>query len=140
MGKFAVRSARGAVLAAMLGISSCGGGQVTNTSAPSAGSRSAAAVTPTDYSRLAHWLAAPSSADKKVDVFYIYPTAYSKESSSDPDFCAVDNPQMMKGAQAALLSQAMAFGPSANIYAPYYRQVDALYQLALPAAEQEQNI
>jgi hypothetical protein len=46
----------------------------------------------------------------------------------------------MEGAQAAFSRQAMAFDPSANLYAPYYRQLDAMYQLALPAAQQEQNI
>jgi Protein of unknown function (DUF3089) len=126
-----MRAARCTMLAVMLvvvlGLSGCGG-------------QSAATVTPTDYSQPAHWLAVPSSPDKQVDVFYIYPTAYSKEASSDPNFCAVDNPKMMKGAQAAFSRQATAFDPSANIYAPYYRQVDALYQLALPAAQQEQNI
>src|ERR1035437_4020938 len=126
-----MRAARCTMLAVMLvvvlGLSGCGG-------------QSAATVTPTDYSQPAHWLAVPSSPDKQVDVFYIYPTAYSKEASNDPNFCAVDNPKMMKGAQAAFSRQATAFDPSANIYAPYYRQVDALYQLALPAAQQEQNI
>ncbi len=139
-----VRAARCTMLAVMLvvvmGLSGCGGKQATNTTTPSAGSESTATVTPTDYSQPEHWLAVPSSPDKQVDVFYIYPTAYSKEASSDPNFCAVDNPQMMKGAQAAFSRQATAFEPSANIYAPYYRQVDATYQLALPAAQQEQNI
>jgi hypothetical protein len=112
-------------------------GDTSSTSAPTTVTE---AATPTDYSQPAHWLAVASSPDKPVDVFYIYPTAYSKATPSDPDFCPIDNPTMMKGAQAAFSRQATAFEPSANLYAPYYRQVDAMYQLALPAAQQEQNI
>jgi len=78
--------------------------------------------------------------DKKADVFYIYPTAYSREASSDPNVCTVDNAGMMKSAHGAYARQAMAFNPSANIYAPYYRQIDATYQLGLSAAQQKANI
>ena len=128
------------VLVVVLGQAGCTSLPAVGIPTPSAGSASTATVTPTDYSQPAHWLAVPSSPDKKADVFYIYPTAYSKAAPSDPNFCAVDNPQMMKGAQTAFSRQAVAFDPSANLYAPYYRQVDAMYQLALPAAQQEENI
>jgi hypothetical protein len=128
------------VLAVVVGLAGCGGKPVANTPAPSAAGESTATVTPTDYSQPSHWLAAPERPHKKVDVFYIYPTAYSKEASTDPDFCAVNDPQMMKGAKAAYSRQAVAFDPSANIYAPYYRQVDATYNLALPPAQQDANI
>ena len=121
-----------ATLAAAALAAGCGGKQVTTTTTPT--------ITPTDYSQPAHWLAVPSSPDKQVDVFYIYPTAYSKAAPTDPNFCAIDNPTMVKGAKAAFSRQATAFDPSANIYAPYYRQVDAMYQLALPAARQDDNI
>ena len=133
-----------AVLALSLGSSACSNKDAASipTTGTSTGTTSpaTATVTPTDYSDPVHWLAVPSSPDKQVDVFYIYPTAYSKDASTDPDFCTVDNPQMMKAAQTAFQRQATAFAPSANLYAPYYRQVDAMYQLALPAAQQEQNI
>ncbi|MEW5734174.1 MAG: DUF3089 domain-containing protein [Thermodesulfobacteriota bacterium] len=97
-------------------------------------------IVPTDYSQAKHWLEAPSTPDKTVDVFYVYPTAYSKASPSDPNFCAVNNAKMMQGAKAAYQRQAVAFAPYANIYAPFYRQVDAAYQLALPFAQQDENI
>jgi hypothetical protein len=32
---------------------------------------------PTDYSRPGRWLSVPSTIDKRVDVFYLYPTAYT---------------------------------------------------------------
>lgn len=139
-----MKSVRYAMLAVMLvavvALLGCGGKKATTAPAPYAGTESTGAVTPTDYSQQAHWLAVPKSADKKVDVFYIYPTAYSREASSDPNVCAVDNAGMMKSAQGAYARQAMAFNPSVNIYAPYYRQIDATYQLGLSAAEQKANI
>jgi hypothetical protein len=98
------------------------------------------AITPTDYSQTAHWLAAPTSTDKNADVFYLYPTAYSKASPDDPNFCDIDNPTMVQGAKVSYQRTAAAFAPYANIYAPFYRQVDARYQLSLPFAQQDENI
>jgi Protein of unknown function (DUF3089) len=121
-------------------LSGCGGTKATNTSTQPATSETTATVTPTDYSNPARWLSANTTGAKKVDVFYVYPTAYSRTSTSQPVFCAVDNPQMMKGAQVSFQQQATAFAPLANIYAPYYRQVDATYQLAQPVAQQNANI
>jgi hypothetical protein len=98
------------------------------------------AVTPTDYSQPAHWLHVQQAPQRPVDVFYVYPTAYSRSDPSQPVFCSIDNPVMVQGAQSAYTRQAWAFRSFANIYAPYYRQIDAVYQLALPPAEQEKNI
>ena len=98
------------------------------------------AVTPTDYSQPAHWLHVPRAPRWKIDVFYVYPTSYARADPSQPIFCPVDDPGMMEGAQAAYTRQAWAFRTFANIYAPYYRQIDATYQLSLPPAEQEKNI
>ena len=88
----------------------------------------------TDYSQAAHWLSLPATV-KAVDVFYLYPTAWQKVNNSDPDICDIDNPAMLKGAAAAFARQATAFETVGNIYAPYYRQADAAYVLALPLAE-----
>jgi len=118
------------VAVVVLGLLGCGGKDATTTSATLAET-----LVPTDYSQPAHWLAVPPSPDKKVDVLYVYPTVFSKAAPSDPDFSTVDDPKMMQGAQAAFQRQATAFAPSANLYAPYYRQVDAMYQLAPPAAQ-----
>lgn len=98
------------------------------------------AVTPTDYSQPAHWLHVPKAPRRKVDVFYVYPTSYSRTDPGQPIFCPVDDPGMMEGAQSAYKRQAWAFRTFANIYAPYYRQIDAVYQLSLSPAEQEKNI
>ena len=78
----------------------------------------------TDYSQAAHWLSLPVSPavpDKKVDVFYLYPTAWT---NSDPNtqICAIDEPTMLTGAASAFARQASAFATVGNIYAPFYRQ------------------
>jgi hypothetical protein len=94
-------------------------------------------VQATDYSVSAHWLAVPSNIDKPVDVFYLYPTVWKKASPSDPNICEIDNPTMLKGAQLAYSVQATAFDTVGNVYAPYYRQVDAAYSLSLPLDQQD---
>lgn len=109
-------------------------------SSASPASASPAPVTPTDYSDAAHWLHVPRSHRYAVDVFYVYPTSYARTDSSQPIFCPVDDSVMVAGAQVAFKRQAWAFRTFANIYAPYYRQVDATYQLQLPPDQQEANI
>lgn len=89
----------------------------------------------TDYSQAAHWLSLPAVTEK-VDVFYLYPTAWQKVNNSDPNICKIDNPSMLIGAPAAFARQATAFETVGNIYAPYYRQADGAYILALPLTEQ----
>ncbi len=122
-------------------ISSCGG----STSTTSVTDPSSASVTPTavpspapDYSQAANWLALPSTTTtKQADVFFLYPSAYFRTSSSEPLICAIDNPMMMSGAQQKFRLLASAFQPVANIYAPYYQQADAITVLSMPVAERE---
>ncbi len=90
-----------------------------------------------DYSLASSWLAKPTSLAHKVDVFYLYPSAYSKPDASAPNICAADDPAMMQGAQVAFSRQATAFSPVADIYAPYYSQADATYALSLPPAQRD---
>lgn len=113
-----------------------------STPAPSTSASVHSSIVPTDYSGPSHWLATPAhpaahSQKWAVDVFYLYPTAYSKSSASDPDICAIDNPVMVHGAQVAFQRQATAFRTFTNIYAPYYRQADATWSLSLPAAQHD---
>ena len=95
---------------------------------------------PTDYGDPAHWLAIPAKAAMRVDVFYVYPTAYSRETPDSPLFSTIDDAHMAAGARSAFSRQATAFAPVANIYAPFYRQIDAKTQLALDQDDQEANI
>ncbi|MEI6750185.1 MAG: DUF3089 domain-containing protein [Bacteroidales bacterium] len=80
----------------------------------------------TDYSIAAHWLNIPATA-KPVDVFYLYPTAWTPNSPSEPVYCAIDDSSMLKGSAIVFNIQATAFETVGNIYAPYYRQMNAAY-------------
>lgn len=93
-------------------------------------------ASPIDYSIEDHWLKLPENrGEYEVDVFYVYPTVYSKESDDDPNICAINNESMIEGAQKAYDKQATAFEPIGNIYAPYYEQADGTYVLSLPDDE-----
>jgi len=91
----------------------------------------------TDYSKSEHWLSLPASVDKKVDVFFLYPTAWQKVNNSDPNICDIDNPSMLIGAKIAFYKDATAFETAGNIYAPYYRQADGKYTMSLPSLEEQ---
>jgi hypothetical protein len=110
-------------------------------SAVLAASAYAATVKPTDYQSRSHWLSLPgkSAKQKKVAVFYVYPTAYAR-APGGPIYSTVDDPGMMQNAQVAFQRQATAFRTVGTVYAPYYRQIDATYQLSLPFAQQKKNI
>lgn len=88
----------------------------------------------TDYSKPGSWLSLPNSA-KTVDVFYLYPTVWRKNSPEEPNICEIDNPRMLEGSLIAFNKQATAFETVGNIYAPYYRQADGGYTLSLPENE-----
>ena len=91
-----------------------------------------------DYSQHKNWLALETSRDKEVDVFYVYPSVWQKTSNDPnmPNNSEIDDPTMIAGAKGAFQMQATAFEPIGNIYAPYYRQYDAGYVLALSTEEQ----
>jgi len=93
-----------------------------------------------DYSRLENWLTRPALPAKNVDVFYLYPTVWKKTKKTEPNICAIDNSSMLKNSKIAYARQASAFETVGNIFAPYYRQIDAAYQLSLSPAEQQEMI
>lgn len=76
----------------------------------------------TDYSKAEHWLNVPTSTEKQVDVFYLYPTTYSPADQTNPSISTIDDAGMMANAKLAYDRQATAFETVANIYAPFYRQ------------------
>lgn len=110
------------------------------TSAVSYGGDAVTQIDTPTYSKSEYWLSLPSSAEKNVDVFYLYPTAWQKVDKDEPNICGIDNPSMVKGSKAAFERQATAFETTGNIYAPYYRQADAVYSLSLPLEEQKKVI
>jgi hypothetical protein len=92
------------------------------------------------YAKASNWLARPSHPTKKVDVFYLYPTSYFKRNPSDPVISTINNPGMVEGAKTSFAQQATAFDTVANVYAPYYRQADAVTVLSSPLATQNQIV
>lgn len=84
-------------------------------------------IIPTDYSQNENWINIPDT-DFDVDVFYLYPTAWTR-ADGEPYYCEIDNESLRKGASFNYLRQASAYETCANVYAPFYRQVDALWLL-----------
>lgn len=97
-------------------------------------------IMPSDYSTTNNWLACPTSATKSVDVFYLYPTSWGDTGTRDSISCEINNATMIYYAKLAYDRQATAFKEDANIFAPYYRQVDAAYTLGLSQNEREEVI
>ena len=79
---------------------------------------------PTDYSLKEHWLIQPENLDKAVDLVFLYPS--SCQDGKAGVICAVDNKSMVKGAKRNFSQQAMAFEPIANMFAPFWRQVNSV--------------
>jgi hypothetical protein len=94
-----------------------------------------AGIIPTDYSLAEHWLSLPANPQKTVDVFYLYPTCWTPDSLTNSIYCTVDNPSMLKGAAFVYSVQATAFEPVGNIYAPFYRQLNAALAQSKTEAE-----
>ncbi len=99
-----------------------GGSNTTDTSLPPVyGDK----ITPTDYSSKDNWINIPNT-DFEVDVFYLYPTSWTK-TENDRYYCEIDNASLRKTAPFNYKRQASAFETCANVYVPFYRQIDALW-------------
>lgn len=71
-----------------------------------------------NYADPYYWLSLPS-ADKPVDVFYVYPTV----SGNATGFMDVTSGDERALAQGIFEAQASVYGSNANVFAPYYRQM-----------------
>ncbi|MCC8115668.1 MAG: DUF3089 domain-containing protein [Planctomycetes bacterium] len=93
-----------------------------------------------DYSDPARWISRPS-AELPVDVIYLYPTAW-QATASDPMYCEVDNPNMVARAKAIYETQASAYETVANVYAPFYQQMNIAKTLGsgMPNDQLEETI
>ena len=91
-----------------------------------------------DYSNPDNWLMTETEGQQDVDLFYIYPSNYNPV-EGEPSIGDIDNAGMRQGAQDIFKRQATAFSTSCNIFAPYYRQVDAIFCLNL-TTEQEWSL
>ena len=108
------------LLVILLGIplTACGNNGTVSTTNTAIPTPTATAV---DYSKPENWVALPSVIDKKVDVFFLIPTAWTN-SDPYPTICAINEPSLRTRAPLSIATQASAFATVANIYAPYYRQ------------------
>ena len=77
-----------------------------------------------DYSKRRNWLSWPKTPDKEVDLLYLYPS--SCEDPLADTICSLNNPSMHLGAKRNFAQQASAFEPVANLFAPYWRQVNGM--------------
>ncbi|SME92656.1 DUF3089 domain-containing protein [Desulfovibrio gilichinskyi] len=73
-----------------------------------------------DYSKDISWASKPINPQKNVDVFYVYPTIYPETFPKNMD---VFDKSLRADVQGLLKAQAGVFSGSANLFAPYYRQV-----------------
>jgi len=86
-----------------------------------------------DYSVESNW-AMPLSAEKDVDVFYVYPTVFGGVDEMNMD---ITNDSMRTLVQNPLAKQATVFEDDCNIYAPYYRQMS---MVGLSLNEEKRNL
>lgn len=82
-----------------------------------------------DYSDKNNWLQISEDKNNEVDVFYLYPTVWYGDGTNKDFVCPIDFKPMRENATNALISQSSVFEEVGNIYAPFYRQADALYIL-----------
>ena len=87
-----------------------------------------------DYSDKNNWLRQPK-ATKDVDVFYVYPTEYSDDSEGALMFADINDKSLRGEWENVYQMQATAYEESANVFAPYYRQVNMASAIKLPREE-----
>lgn len=82
-----------------------------------------AVIQASDYSDEDNWMRLPGIIEHDVDVIYLYPTTFVP--GHEGEMCTIDNEAMREKANMVYERQATVFDGLANIFAPYYRQVDA---------------
>lgn len=86
-------------------------------------------IEPVNYGNPDNWLAKGEGGEKEVDVFFLYPTSWRAAYGEYP-IAAIDNADMRHWASYYLKTRASAFETAGNIYAPFYRQLDASFVVA----------
>ena len=76
-----------------------------------------------DYSDKNNWLRQPE-ATKDVDVFYVYPTEYADDSEGASMFADINDQSLREAWKGVYQMQGTVYEESANVFAPYYRQVN----------------
>ncbi len=91
---------------------------------PSAGK--ALSMSDTDYSDVNNWLSFGGDAGKDVDVFAVYPTVTQTMDEADRPYVRLDNEMMRKTAAVWMMEVNGVIAGTANIYAPFYRQLNGV--------------
>jgi hypothetical protein len=97
---------------------------------PMAGDR----IQATDYANKDNWMTIAANPDKPVDVFFIYPTSWRAKPGEFP-ISVINNPEMRHWAEYYLDTRGSAFETAGNMYAPFYRQMDASFALSQGSIE-----
>ena len=87
-----------------------------------------------DYSDRNNWMKQPE-ATKDVDCFYVYPTEYADDSENATTFADINEKTMRETAPLTYLVQGAAFEDVANVFAPYYRQLNLMAAAAMTQEE-----
>ena len=94
-----------------------------------------------DYAEAERWLHLPDNGgDLPVDVIYLYPTAWTPRPGDDRMYCDIDEESMLDGARYAYELQASVFEPAANVYAPFYRQINIDQTLGKLTLEEQNRV
>jgi hypothetical protein len=110
------------------------GGQLTDENGIVLPPKAGDDITPTDYSDPNNWIETQTDGTHDVDLFYLYPTAWSRN-EGEPYLAEIDNASMRTRAPVIEAQNTAAFRDSANVYAPFYRQNDAVWGLRLTPEE-----
>lgn len=87
-----------------------------------------------DYAKPDAWLDKPENPDRfSVDIFWLYPTVLVDDSAWLMDISRKD---LIAGAAESIATEARIFSGQANLYAPFYRQMN-LAGFNLPEAERD---
>ena len=78
--------------------------------------------TAVDYTDASNWLSLPATTDKAVDLFYLYPTAYTSPDLSAEAIASIDDKGMRSTATTNLSNNGPAFSDYCNVFAPFYRE------------------
>ncbi len=92
----------------------------------------AAAQTVSNYANPNNWMSVPAQADKSIDVFYLYPSAWLPPMGTTETYSSIDDPGMRAVAEEMLTATRGMFEHVANIYAPFYRQTNPNETLGKP--------
>lgn len=82
-------------------------------------------IVATDYSDKNNWMFIPDYPTKEVDIIYFLPTAWFRK-EGEPLVCEVTHEGMRSRGRAIYKLQASAFEQAGNMFAPFYRQYDAV--------------